>query len=330
MNIPPVKLLDQVRALIRMKHYSIRTEEAYVSWIKRFILFHDKRHPKDLSHEDIEAFLSYLAVTRKVAASTQNQAFNALLFLYDRVLHLETFNRINAIRAKQPERLPVVLSQDGVFSVIDAMSGVHRLIIKIIYGAGLRGIECLRMRVKDIDFERNEIDVRRGKGQKDRVTMLPIDLHGPLHEQLRYAKKRHDRDLSQGYGSVYMPFALAKKYRGAEKDWKWQYVFPSNTLSVDPRSGIKRRHHIHLNSVNHAVRKAARIARITKPISTHVFRHSFATHLLEDGYDIRTIQELLGHRDVKTTQIYTHVLNRGGRAVRSPLDKKRRSKEPPD
>ena len=273
MDIPPVKLLDQVRALIRMKHYSIRTEEAYVSWIKRFILFHEKRHPKDLSSMDIEAFLSYLAVTRKVAASTQNQAFNALLFLYDRVLHLETFDKINAIRAKQPERLPVVLSPDGVFSVIDAMAGVHQLIIKIIYGSGLRGIECVRMRVKDIDFDRNEIDVRRGKGQKDRVTMLPMDLHEPLHEQLRYARKRHDRDLSQGYGSVYMPFALAKKYKNAEKDWKWQYVFPSNTLSVDPRSGIKRRHHIHLNSVNHAVRKAARIAGTTKPISTHVFRH---------------------------------------------------------
>lgn len=226
MNSPPVKLLDQVRALIRMKHYSIRTEEAYVSWIKRFILFHEKRHPKDLSHEDIEAFLSYLAVTRKVAASTQNQAFNALLFLYDKVLHLETFDKINAIRAKQPERLPVVLSRDGVFSVIDAIEGVHKLIIKIIYGAGLRGIECLRMRVKDIDFERNEIDVRRGKGQKDRVTMLPIDLRGPLHEQLRYARKRHDRDLSQGYGSVYLPFALAKSMETPKKTGNGNMCFP--------------------------------------------------------------------------------------------------------
>ena len=323
MDMPPVKLLDQVRALIRMKHYSIRTEEAYLSWIKRFILFHDKRHPKDMGQKEIEAFLTHLAVNRKVAASTQNQAFNAILFLYDQVLHLDTFGSINAMRAKQPERLPVVLSPYEVFSIIDAMSGVHQLIVKIIYGAGLRGIECLRLRVKDIDFERNEILVRRGKGQKDRVTMLPVDLHEPLQKQLRYTKKLHDMDLSHGFGSVYLPFALSVKYKNADKEWKWQYIFPSTTLSVDPRSGIKRRHHIHLNSLNQAVKKATAIAGVSKQVSTHAFRHSFATHLLEDGYDIRTIQELLGHKDVKTTQIYTHVLNRGGNAVRSPLDKHR-------
>ena len=274
------KLLDQVRDRIRTKHFSIRTEQTYIDWIKRFILFHNKRHPKEMGHKEIEAFLTHLAVNRKVAASTQNQAFNAILFLYDQVLNLETFGSINAMRAKQPERLPVVLSPSEVFSIIDAMSGVHQLIVKIIYGAGLRGIEYLRLRVKDIDFERNEILVRRGKGQKDRVTMLPIDLRDPLQKQLRYTKKLHDKDLSQGYGSVYLPFVLSIKYKSADKEWKWQYVFPSSTLSVDPRSGIKRRHHIHLNSLNHAVKKATAIAGVSKQVSTHVFRHSFATHLL--------------------------------------------------
>ena len=327
MNTQPVKLLDQVRHLIRVKHYSIRTEEAYVSWIKRFILFHDKRHPKDMEKKEIEAFLTHLAVNREVAASTQNQAFSAILFLYHQVLDLDTFDGIDALRAKQPERLPVVLSEHEVFNTIDAIPGVEQLMVQIIYGAGLRGIECVRFRVKDIDFDRNEILVRRGKGQKDRVTILPTDLHRTLQKQLRYVKKQHNSDLSQGYGSVYLPFAIAKKYKNADKEWKWQYVFPSHTLSIDPRSGIRRRHHIHLSSLNRAVKKAVEIAGVSKQVSTHAFRHSFATHLLEDGYDIRTIQELLGHKDVKTTQIYTHVLNKGGNAVRSPLDKRRRSLE---
>ncbi len=327
MNTQPVKLLDQVRHLIRVKHYSIRTEEAYVSWIKRFILFHDKRHPKDMEEKEIEAFLTHLAVNREVAASTQNQAFSAILFLYHQVLDLDTFDGIDALRAKQPERLPVVLSEHEVFNTIDAIPGVEQLMVQIIYGAGLRGIECVRLRVKDIDFDRNEILVRRGKGQKDRVTILPTDLHRVLQKQLRYVKKLHNSDLSQGYGSVYLPFAIAKKYKNADKEWKWQYVFPSHTLSIDPRSGIRRRHHIHLSSLNRAVKKAVEIAGVTKQVSTHAFRHSFATHLLEDGYDIRTIQELLGHKDVKTTQIYTHVLNKGGNAVRSPLDKRRRGLE---
>lgn len=329
MNTHPVKLLDQVRNRIRMKHYSIRTEEAYVSWIKRFVIFHDKRHPKELDARDIETFLTHLAVKRKVSASTQNQAFNAILFLYNQVLKLDTFCDINALRAKQPERLPVVLSRQEVFDIIDAIPGIPQLMVKILYGAGLRGIECVRLRVKDIDFDRNEITVR-GKGQRTRLTMLPTDLHRTLKEQLRYVKKLHDKDLSNGFGSVYLPFALAKKYPNADRAWGWQYIFPSHKLSLDPRSREKRRHHVHLSSVNRAIRRAVNITGITKQVSTHVFRHSFATHLLEDSYDIRTIQELLGHRDVKTTQIYTHVLNRGGRAVLSPLDKKRRSKKPPD
>ena len=276
-----------------------------------------------MGSKEIEAFLTNLAVRGKVASSTQNQAFNAILFLYNQVLKLDVFDKIDAIRAKPPERLPVVLSEQEAIGVIDAISGVQQLMVKILYGAGLRGIECVRLRVKDLDFDRNEIVVRRGKGQKDRVTMLPGGIKGELKEHLRYVKKIHENDLSKGFGAVYLPFALSKKYPNSEKDWGWQYVFPSFKLSVDPRSGVKRRHHFHLNSINKAIKKAAKIAGVSKQMSTHVFRHSFATHLLEDGYDIRTIQELLGHRDVRTTMIYTHVLNKGGRAVRSPLDKKR-------
>ena len=323
MNTQPVRLMTQVREKIRLKHYSIRTEEAYVQWIKRFILFHDKKHPKDLNRGHIEAFLTHLAVQRNVAASTQNQAFAALLFLYEKVLETDTFSDVDAFRAKPPERLPVVLSVDEAFSVIDAMTGVFQLIIKLIYGTGMRGIECVRLRVKDIDFERNEITVRRGKGQKDRVTMLPEEIKPALENHLRYVKKVHDTDLAQGFGKVYMPFALDRKYPNAAGEWMWQYVFPSFRRSVDPRSGAERRHHIHLSSVNNNLKKAARTAGIKKQLSTHVFRHSFATHLLESGYDIRTIQELLGHKDVRTTQIYTHVLNKGGRGVKSPLDRRR-------
>jgi integron integrase len=274
-----------------------------------------------MGHKEIETFLTYLAVREKVAASTQNQAFHAVLFLYDQVLKLDMFDKINAVRAKRPERLPVVLSEHEVFYLIESITGVQQVMAQILYGTGLRGIECLRLRVKDIDFHRNEITVRRGKGQKDRVTMLPPALLEPLQKQLRYVKKLHDKDLRDGFGTVHLPFALAKKYTNAERDWGWQYVFPSYKLSVDPRSGIKQRHHFHLSSLNRAVKKAVKIAGIHKQVSTHVFRHSFATHLLEDGYDIRTIQELLGHKDVKTTQIYTHVLNKGGKGVRSPLEK---------
>ncbi len=324
MNKQPVKLLDQVRQKIRLRHYSIRTEEAYVSWIRRFILFHNKKHPKDMGQKEVEAFLSYLAVERKVAASTQNQAFNAILFLYEKVLELDVFQKIDAYRAKRPERLPTVLTFEETMDIIDAMSGVFQVIAKVLYGSGLRGIECLRLRVKDVDFKMNQIVVRNGKGQKDRVTMLPDEVKTALPPHLLHVKKIHEKDLREGYGSVYLPYALARKYKNAEKEWGWQYVFPSNTLSIDPRSGKKRRHHIHLSSLNANIRKAAKTADITKSISSHTFRHSFATHLLEDGYDIRTIQELLGHKDVSTTMIYTHVLNRGGRAVRSPLDRRKK------
>jgi integron integrase len=327
MSKQPVKLLDQVRQKIRLRHYSIRTEEAYVNWAKRFILFHNKKHPKEMGRKEVEAFLTHLAVDGKVAASTQNQAFNALLFLYEKVLGLDVFHEIDALRAKQPERLPTVLTFEETMAVIDSMSGVFQLIVKVLYGSGLRGIECVRLRVKDVDFKMNQIIVRNGKGQKDRATMLPEEVKEPLQNHLVYVKKIHEKDLREGHGSVYLPYALARKYKNAEKAWAWQYVLPSKTISTDPRSGIKRRHHIHLSSLNANIRKAAKTADITKSISSHTFRHSFATHLLEDGYDIRTIQELLGHKDVSTTMIYTHVLNRGGRAVRSPLDRRKKKKD---
>ena len=322
MNKQP-KLLDLVRNKIRLKHYSIRTEEAYVSWIKRYIYFHNKRHPKDMGRTEIEAFLTDLAVNGEVAASTQNQAFSALLFLYKKVLNKDVFKNIDALRAKKPQRLPTVLTFDETMEIIDSITGIFQLIVKLLYGCGLRGIECVRLRIKDIDFEMNQIVVRNGKGQKDRVTMLPEDVKFALKEHLKYVRKLHEKDLSQGFGSVYLPNALAKKYKSAPKEWGWQYVFPSKTLSVDPRSGAKRRHHIHLDSLSKAIKRAARISGVKKTVSSHVFRHSFATHLLEDGYDIRTIQELLGHKNVNTTMIYTHVLNKGGRAVRSPLDRKK-------
>lgn len=330
MTRKPVKLLDQVRNVIRRKHYSLRTEEAYITWIKRFILYHHKRHPKDMGPREIENFLTHLAVERNVAASTQNQAFNAIIFLYNKVLNLELDDRINAMRAKRPENLPVVLSEEEIFTILDCVSGPQKLMVRVLYGTGLRGIECVRLRIKDIDFHRNEITVRRGKGQKDRVTMLPADIHAELQQQIRHVKKVHAKDLSAGFGTVHLPFALAKKYPNAEKEFGWQYVFPSSKLSVDPRSGIRQRHHFHLSSLNRAIKKAVRLAGIRKTVSTHAFRHSFATHLLEDGYDIRTVQELLGHRDVKTTQIYTHVLNKGGKGVRSPLDKRRRFHDLPN
>ena len=323
METQPVKLLDRVRHKIRLKHYSIRTEKAYISWIKRYIYFHNKRHPEDMGRTEIEAFLTDLAVNGKISASTQNQAFNALLFLYKQVLNINVFDGVDAIRAKKPQRLPTVLSVEETMAIIDAITGTYQLMVKILYGCGLRGIECARLRVKDIDFKLNQIVVRDGKGHKDRITVFPDDIKATLREHLKYVKNLHKHDLSNGYGRVYLPNALAKKYKNAEKEWGWQYVFPSKSISVDPRTGINRRHHIHLNSLHKAIKTAAKLARINKPVSNHTFRHSFATHLLQDGYDIRTIQELLGHKDVSTTMIYTHVLNKGGRAVLSPLDKNR-------
>jgi integron integrase len=314
------KLLDQVRDAIRLKHYSIRTEESYVDWIKRYILFHKKRHPKDMGPAEVEAFLTHLAVEGNVAASTQNQALSALLFLYREVLHQELDAPLDSVRAKKPRRLPVVLTPDETRQVIQGMTGVYQLMAKLLYGSGLRLMECVRLRVKDIDFERREIVVRDAKGQHDRVTMLPAGLVAPLQEHLQRVKLLHQQDLKDGYGQVYLPYALDRKSPNAAKEWGWQYVFPSERLSTDPRAGLKRRHHVDESNLQRAVKDAVRLARIAKPASCHTFRHSFATHLLESGYDIRTVQELLGHKDVKTTMIYTHVLNRGGLAVRSPLD----------
>jgi len=316
----PKKLLDQVREAIRLKHYSIRTEEAYVTWIKRYILFHNKRHPNEMGSTEVEAFLTNLAVEQHVAASTQNQAFSALLFLYREVLKKELDGPIDSMRAKRPKRLPTVLTKEETLKVISYLSGTHQLMAKLLYGSGLRLMECLRLRVKDLDFAHRAVIVRDGKGAEDRVTVLPDSLIPLLQEHLQRIKALHEQDLAQGHGSAYLPDALARKYPNADKEWGWQYAFPANRLSQDPRSGITRRHHLHESSLQKAIRQAAQLAGIEKPVSPHTFRHCFATHLLESGYDIRTVQELLGHKDVKTTMIYTHVLNRGGLAVRSPLD----------
>ena len=320
MNKPP-KLLDQVRHRIRVKHYSIRTEDAYADWAKRFILYHQKRHPKDMGVKEVEAFLTYLAVERKVSASTQNQAKSALLFLYKEVLNIDLPWLKEMVEAKAAKRLPVVLTPREVSALLAELNGTMWLVASLLYGTGMRLLESLRLRVKDIEFERREIIVREGKGNKDRVTMLPENLLLPLKDQLIKAKHLHDKDLATGSGAVYLPDALARKYPNANKAWGWQYAFPSPVRSVDPRSGVERRHHLYEQSVQKAVRIAAQRAQITKPVSPHVLRHSFATHLLQNGYDIRTIQELLGHKDVSTTMIYTHVLNKGGKAVVSPLDK---------
>ena len=317
---PPKKLLDQVRDLIRLRQYSIRTEQAYVSWIKRFILFHDKKHPNEMGKSEIEAFLTHLAKNLNVASSTQNQAFNALLFLYKQVLDQPLDEKINAVRAKKPRRLPTVMTNEESTNVIDNLSGPNKLMAKLLYGSGLRLMECIRLRVKDVDFGMNQIMVRDGKGKIDRVTVLPGSVKPDLKAQLKCVKTVHENDLSRGYGRVYLPYALERKYPNANREWGWQYVFPAKSMSKDPRTGILRRHHVHENSLQKAVKKASQLSRVNKPVSPHVFRHSFATCLLENGYDIRTVQELLGHKDVSTTMIYTHVLNKGGRAVISPLD----------
>jgi len=318
----PKKLLDQVRDAIRLKHYSYRTEQAYVGWIKRYIYFHDVRHPSEMGAPEVEAFLTHLAVKEHVAASTQNQALSALLFLYREVLHQE-LGPVDALRAKRPKRLPTRprgVTKDETLRLIGCLSGTHQLMAKLIYGSDIRLMECLRLRVKDLEFERRALIVRDGKGAQDRVTVLPDSLVPLLQEHLQRVKALHEQDLAQGYGAVYLPDALARKYPNADREWGWQYIFPASSLSQDPRSGVTRRHHLHESSFQKAVKEAARLAGIVKPVGPHTLRHCFATHLLESHYDIRSVQELLGHKDVKTTMIYTHVLNRGGLAVRSPLD----------
>ncbi len=316
----PPKLLDQVRDKLRVKHYSIRTEESYLGWIKRYIYFHDKRHPKTLGARDIEAFLTHLAVQGKVAAATQNLAKSALLFLYRQVLEIELPWLDNITQAKAPKRLPVVLTVSEVQAVLSRLSGTHALVASLLYGGGMRLMEAVRLRVKDVDFARHEILVREGKGFKDRVTMLPEAIVAPLKAHMAKVKVLHEEDLAQGYGEVYLPFALDKKYPNAGRDWCWQYIFPSRNLSVDPRSGKTRRHHVDEKGIQRAVKQAVRDVELAKPATPHTLRHSFATHLLQSGYDIRTVQELLGHSDVSTTMIYTHVLNKGGKGVLSPLD----------
>ncbi len=318
----PPKLLDRVAAKTRLLHYSIRTEQAYVDWIRRFILFHNKRHPKDMGGPEIEAFLTYLAVEGEVAASTQNQAFSAILFLYQKVLEIE-LPPLNALRAKRPDRLPVVLAIDEVRSILVELDGIDLLQAEILYGTGLRILECCRLRVKDVDFTRNQIVVRDGKGGKDRAVPLPERVKERLQEQVQQVRKLHARDVKDGHGRVWLPDALQRKFPNADRELGWQYLFPSSRLSVDLRAndGVTRRHHRHENLLQKRVKTAVLSARITKKVSCHTFRHSFATHLLEAGYDIRTVQELLGHADVSTTMIYTHVLQRGASGVKSPLDR---------
>jgi len=318
---PKKRLLDQVRETVRRKHYSLRTEAAYINWIKRYIFFHHKRHPAEMGAPEIEQFLNHLAVDKKVAAGTQNQALSALVFLYHEVLRQEFEWLENLERAKRPIRLPVVLTETEVRAVLAHLDGRNWLMACLLYGAGLRLMECLRLRVKDVDFEYRQITIRDGKGNKDRRTMLPETSIAPLRNQLERVKALHQQDLASGFGDVYLPFALERKYRHAGKEWGWQYVFPATKRSRDPRAGVERRHHVDEKSLQRAVKLAVRAAGLAKHATCHTLRHSFATHLLEKGQDIRTIQELLGHKDVSTTMIYTHVLNRGGRGVRSPLDR---------
>jgi integron integrase len=317
---PKKKLLDQVRDVMRLKHYSLRTERTYCDWIERFIRFHGMRHPAEMAEPEAGEFLTDLARVGNVSASTQNQALSALLFLYKEVLKQEIGWLKQVERAKKPARLPVVLSRDEVHKIFAHLHGTARLMAGLLYGSGLRLMECVRLRVKDADFAYARITVRDTKGGRDRVTMLPVNLAAPLQRHLQKVKAQHEQDLADGFGEVWLPDALARKYPNAAREWGWQFVFPSSRISVDPRSQVKRRHHIDESALQQAVKKAVRAATLTKPASCHTFRHSFATHLLENGYDIRTVQELLGHKDVSTTMIYTHVLNKPGIGVRSPLD----------
>jgi integron integrase len=319
----PPKLLDRLRLEIRRRHMSYRTEQSYTAWVRRFILFHDKRHPQEMGSEEVVAFLTHLVVERGVGAATQNQAFAALLFLYRHVLDRELADLDAAVRARQSRALPVVLSRDEVRSVLAALEGRHRLQVALLYGTGLRVMECLRLRVKDLDPARGQLSVRRGKGGGERFTMLPRRVVAPLERQLEMVRDLHRSDVAAGFAGVALPDALDRKYPGARREWGWQWVFPASRRTADPRSsgGERLRYHEHPSGVQRAVKRAAARAGMAKRVTCHTFRHSFATHLLEDGTDIRTVQELLGHRDLKTTMIYTHVLARGPMGVRSPVDR---------
>ena len=314
------RLYDRAVEVLRSRHYSRRTEKAYLHWVGRFVRFFDGRHPRQLGEEDVNAFLTDLAVRGKVAATTQSQALAAILFLYRYVLEqpLEWIDGI--VRARRPKRLPVVLTREEVAAVLAEMRGVPRLVCMLQYGSGLRISEALGVRVKDLDFGRGELVVRGGKGDKDRMTVLPRALHGPLMEHLRGVRRQHRRDLELGLGRVPMPSALSRKYPNADREWPWQWVFPATRHYTDRQTGVRHRYHLHESAVAKELRRAALVSVPSKRVTTHAFRHSFGTHLLEDGYDIRTVQDLLGHSSVKTTMIYTHVLNRGGLGVRSPLD----------
>jgi len=313
------KLLERLRTTIRTKNYSYRTEQTYVHWVRRFILFHNKRHPQTMGENEIAQFINYLATKENVSASSQNQALCSIVFLYKNVLRKE-IGDIKILWAKKPKHLPVVFTKEEVSKVLAQLKGTNWLMASLLYGAGLRLTECLQLRICDIDFEYKQITVRDAKGHVDRRTMLPKKICSSLKEHIKKVKKLHEKDLRDGYGSVYLPYALKKKYPNADKEWKWQFVFPAKKISRDPRTGILRRHHIYETVLQKAVKTAIKRAGITKHAGCHTFRHSFATHLLEAGYDIRTVQELLGHKNVNTTMIYTHVLNKGGKGVKSPID----------
>lgn len=317
---PEPRLYDRILEVLRVRHYSRRTEDAYVHWIRRYIEFHRRQQPREFAEGDVNRFLTHLAVKEHVAASTQYQALSAILFLYEHVLEQPLDRMEGVVRARRPKRLPVVLTVDEVSRVMAHLTGDKWLIAMLLYGGGLRLLEALRLRVKDLDFERGEITVREGKGDKDRVTMLPQAVIRPLQQHLQHVKTKHEQDVADGYGRVELPYALARKYPNADREWCWQFVFPQERRWFNRKTGEQGRHHVHESLVQKAIKAAVRKAGLTKRVTSHTFRHSFATHLLVGGYDIRTVQELLGHSDVKTTMIYTHVLNRGGRGVRSPAD----------
>ena len=315
------KLLEQYSEALRNRHYSSRTENTYTTWVRKYILYHNKRHPREMGTEEINDFITYLVNQKNVSASTQNQAISAILFLYRHVLKIQLDETaLVSVRPAKPKRVPVVLSMQEARSVIGKMTGVYKLMTQIMYGSGLRLMEVLRLRVKDLDFANHQIIVHDGKGENDRITMFPDTLLEPLRLHIQQVKAQHERDLADGLGTVYLPYALERKYPNANRELAWQYVFTASDFSIDPATGIKQRHHVNESSLQKAVKQAAKLAKIDKLVTPHTFRHSFATHLLQNGYDIRTVQELLGHKDVKTTMIYTHVLNRGASAVRSPLD----------